>query len=270
MTCEEVQLLIPDYIDHELSDLSRYAFDTHLKSCESCKHELEQQQYILDCISDEKDIIPEKTLRKKFNAMLLSELNLQATENIIEKDSNSRIFSFRSVYFLRQLVAACIILFTGILIGTLINKSTIADNSVQQLSDMKKDLKDMKETMLFTLLKNESASERIKAVGFAEEMPHPNKNILEALVNTLNNDKNVNVRLAALYSLNKFSDDTAVRDSLVQSLARQTEPIIQVVLINMLTEKDEVKAIEPIRDIMTKANTRKEVKEIARKALRVL
>jgi len=269
MTCEDVQSLWADYLDHELSDISRYSFDLHLKSCEKCAKELQQLQFLVDQMADEKQTVPGEDLKKKFDAMLQSELNLQSAQNILEKDVKSKILSFNFASPIRKIAAACIILFAGILIGVLI-KYPATNTSTEQLSDMKKDIKDMKETLMFTLLKDESASQRIKAVSYAEEMPNPNQQIIHALINTLNEDKNVNVRLAALYSVNKFSGDGAVRDSLVQSLSKQTEPIIQIVLINMLMEKNETRAIQPIRDIISRANTMNEVKEIGKKALKEL
>lgn len=124
--------------------------------------------------------------------------------------------------------------------------------------------------LLFSLLDDESASQRLKAVSYAEEIANPDQKVIEALVSTLNNDKNVNVRLAALYSLARFSDNTTVRDSLVASLGRQSEPLIQIVLINMLAEKKDERAIGPIRDILSRGKTMKEVKDAAQKGLKVL
>ncbi len=78
------------------------------------------------------------------------------------------------------------------------------------------------------------------------------------------------MRLASAYSLVRFSDNAGVMDALVASLGKQTEPIIQIVLINILTEKKEVKAKRPIEQILSNDSTMKEVKEIAEKSLRQL
>ena len=127
----------------------------------------------------------------------------------------------------------------------------------------------MKEVVMLNLIDDQSASQRIKAVSYAEEMANPDQQVIDVLVNTLNHDKNVNVRLAALYSLARFADRRSVRDSLVNSLSTQTEPIIQVVLINLLAEKRETRAIAPIRNIMTNKKTLKEVKDAAQQSLKV-
>jgi HEAT repeat protein len=128
----------------------------------------------------------------------------------------------------------------------------------------------MKETLMFNGLTEESASERIKAVSYADEIKQPDNKIVNALINTLNEDKNVNVRLAALYAVAKFSDEPGVSEALVASLSKQTEPLMQIALINILTEKKEAKAKQPIRKILQDKNTLPPVKEIAQKGLRLL
>ena len=128
----------------------------------------------------------------------------------------------------------------------------------------------MKEEVMFNLINDESASQRIKAVSYVEGMSSPDQPVIDALVNTLNHDKSVNVRLASLYSLSRFADRPNVRDSLVTSLKGQTDPIIQVVLINLLGEKRETKAIAPIKDIMTNKKTLPEVRDAAQRSLRIM
>ena len=130
--------------------------------------------------------------------------------------------------------------------------------------------REMKEALLFSLIDDESASQRIKAVSYAEEIRNPEQKVIDVLVNTLNHDKSVNVRLAALYSLGSWADNRIVRDSLVSSLPEQKEPLIQVMLINLLAAKKESRAIAPIKDILSNSNTLPEVKEVAQRILKTL
>jgi len=129
---------------------------------------------------------------------------------------------------------------------------------------------DSTDALVFTLLQEESASQRIKAVNYAENMTSPDPKVIGALINTLDHDKNVNVRLTCLYSLTKFSDNLLVRDALVASLTRQTEPIVQIVLINLLTEMKEPKARRSFQEIISNEKSSKEVKNIAEKGLRTI
>ena len=168
---------------------------------------------------------------------------------------------------LGKTAVAAAVLLVGMLIGYRLHTSP--DNT-KQFGEMQTALKEVKETLMINMLGNESASERIKAVNYAEEISAPNQRVIEALVGALNNDKSVNVRLAALYSLARYNDNRAITDSLVNSLSRQTEPIIQIVLINILGERREPKAIQPMRNLLENQKTLKEVKDMARKELNKL
>ena len=168
-----------------------------------------------------------------------------------------------------RVAAALILLGSGIGIGAALKSRPAPEVSTNEtLVALRQEVKEMKEEVMLNMIDDESASQRIKAVSYSEDMPSPNQQVIDVLVNTLNKDKNVNVRLAALYSLQRFSDRRSVRDSLVNSLRNQTEPIIQVVLINLLAEKRDIRAIKPIQDIMTDKKTLKEVKDAAQRSLK--
>jgi len=122
--------------------------------------------------------------------------------------------------------------------------------------------------MLLNLLNEESASDRIRAVGYADEINNPDPKIIHALINTLNEDKNLNVRLAAVNSLAKYSGNPMVVDSLIASLGKQTEPLLQIVLIKVLTDQKQTKAIEPIKAILSNKQTLQPVKDIAEQGLK--
>jgi HEAT repeat protein len=120
------------------------------------------------------------------------------------------------------------------------------------------------------MLKDESSSNRIQAVSYVDELDKADENVIQVLIKTLNYDKNVNVRMAAAYALSKFSDQRAVCDSLVRSLSLQSDPILQVTLINILAERKEKSALRPIQEIIANKSTLKEVRDVAENSLRVL
>jgi hypothetical protein len=266
MKCEDVQQQLIDYIDNAIDAESRKNVDQHLSACDKCRHELKELQILLQLMASESELeTPDEKVCHNFNTML--ELEIKGMH-----DHNSNPEAEKSSSFTRQLlkVAASIaILAVGVLIGMQI-KPRVKSPQTDQLTKLTSEVKEMKEALMFTMLNEESASQRIKAVNYAEEISNPNSNIINALIKTLNTDKNVNVRLAAAYSLQKFTNSQSVLDSLIESLARQQEPIIQVVLINILAEKKEVKAIKHMQDIISNQNTMKEVKDIAQKCIKTM
>ncbi|HLK27303.1 MAG TPA: zf-HC2 domain-containing protein [Puia sp.] len=267
MNCEEIKNLLPDFDEGALSPITVYAMQDHLKTCESCTQELEQIRELYRALSDNNLQQPSASLRENFNKMLDEEMEKQKTDP--EKKVKAKIISMPWRSYTWRAAAAIAIFSLGIFFGKKWKHGADKPDS-NEIASLKKDVNEVKEMLMFNQLKEESASARIKAVNYVDEMPNPNQKVLNALINTLNYDKNVNVRLASLYSLAKFTDLPLVRDSLVSSLSKQTEPVIQVVLINLLSEKKETKAIKPIQDIISNSNTLKEVKAVAVKSLKSL
>jgi hypothetical protein len=269
MQCYEVESLLIDYLDAQLHPGDRGPLEKHLQSCPQCRQVLEEYRQLFVAIENNRTEKPGPALREKFEDMLQSELNINDTARIMRMDKEDiKTMSMKRPSLLLRIAASIILITSGIFIGSVItDRSTDAST---EMAGLKNEVKEMKETLMFSLLTEESASERIKAVSYADEINDPDSKIVSALITTMNEDRNVNVRLAALYAIAKFSDNRKVSDALIASLAKQTEPLMQIALINILTEKKEIKAKEPIREILQDEKTIPPVKEIAQKGLKLL
>lgn len=273
LNCTEVEALLVDYFDHKLDEKKRGEVDAHLEHCAQCRNAAQETESLFRTMANSSIQIPPESLRENFQVMLQSELNMRTTENLLDQKLPGSQKETRKVYVLNspwtKIAAALILVTGGIWIGSSLNHKPVP-STTDEFSALKNEVKEMKEVLMYSMIDDESASQRIKAVGYVDEMANPDAKVINTLVNTLNTDKNVNVRLAALYSLAKFTDNHVVRDSLVDALGKQTEPVVQVVLINLLTDKKEHKAIAPIRSILTDKNTLREVKDVAQKSLKLL
>jgi hypothetical protein len=279
MNCKEIQAVLIDWLDGALDQESAVRVRSHIAGCPECSREAEELSFLLTAMRNSAMEAPDPALREHFSTMLQSELNMLATADIIQESRRDehprakvRPLPFSSPVW--RVAAAVILLAGGIGIGMALNSGpqqpaqTTTTND--QLAALQKEVKEMKEVVMFNLIDDESASQRIKGVSYVEGMSNPDQQVINVLIKTLNRDKSINVRLAALYSLARFADNRTVRDSLVASLGAQTDPIIQVVLINLLAEKKESRAIAPIKDIINNKKTMKEVKDAAQKSLKVL
>jgi hypothetical protein len=280
MDCKEVQAMMIDYLDRAVGAEGAAAMRAHLLGCELCRKEGEEMRELLLAMADQELRQPGPGLRENFQVMLQSELNMETADDLLRRTRDGKHEQVGARKGIGWMVAAaCVLLAGGFWLGTIVSGRKGTDTAAstgtaagmtQQLSSMQKEIKGMKEVLMFSLIDDESASQRIKAVSYAEEMSNPDQRVIQALVGTLNHDKNINVRLAALYSLATFADNRSVRDSLVTSLPKQTEPLIQVMLINLLAERKDNRAIGPIRDIISNKNTLPAVKYAAQKSLKTL
>jgi hypothetical protein len=267
MKCEDVEASMIDYLDNTLEKSRRDEVEKHLETCERCLDELKDFQQILQTVDSTEMEQPDETLRINFYHMLHGEMNKQVMKN--QEQSILPITVSRSSPWIK-IAAAIALLLAGTFIGLTLHFVLNRHQEGEQVASLKTEVQSMKELMMLNMLKQESPSQRIQAVNYTDDIQAPDIKVLNALTETLNNDKNINVRMAAAYSLAKYADRQSVRDSMVASLSRQTEPIIQVVLMNILVEKKESSAIKPIQKIMSDEKSMKEVKDVAKKGLKIL
>jgi hypothetical protein len=267
MKCEEVELKMIDYLDRNLDENISLEIDKHLETCEKCLDELTDTQQVLKLISKEENIVPDGSLRINFYHMLQSEIKKSGGKSNIRKSRSLTAWYNNTMY---RVAAGVALLICGTFLGLLIKSGLNTSYASNELKQLHSEISDLKKATMFTMLKEESSSDRIQAVRYVEEMDNPDQNVIEALVKTLNNDRNINVRMAAAYALSKYSDQRMVVDSLVKSLSLQRDPILQVTLINILAEKKEKSALKPIQEIIANRSTMKEVRTVAQNSLRVL
>jgi hypothetical protein len=253
MKCEEAEAKMIEYIDNNLDDGLRREVENHLDKCERCTDMLIESRRVLQLISSEEISKPDNSLRTNFYNMLQSDIG----------KSEERGFKISWM----GIAAGFALLITGTFIGLFIRSGAVRSTEIEQL---RAEVSELKKNTMFTMLRESSSSDRIQAVGYAEAFEIPDQNVIDILVKTLNNDKNINVRMAAAYALSMFADQRAVTDSLVKSLALQQDPILQITLINILAERNEKSALRPIQEIIANKNTIHEVRIVAQNSLRTL
>ncbi len=266
MKCKELEEKIIDYLDNKLDKEENLEIEKHLETCERCIDEFRDLKQVMKLISSKEDIEPDDSLRINFYHMLHSEIKKSKVRGTAEKAGTSTVWYDRGIF---RIAAGFALLICGTLTGILI-QSGISNSHQAQLEQLKTEVTSLKKAAMFTMLKEESSSNRIQALNYADELDTPDINVIEILVKTLNTDKNVNVRMAAAYALAKYADQQVVCDSLVRSLSLQSDPILQVTLINILVERREKSAVKPIQKIIKDEGTLDEVKKIAEKSIKIL
>jgi cell division protein FtsN len=123
---------------------------------------------------------------------------------------------------------------------------------------------DEKKQVLFAGLNDmSSSSQRLNAAVKAYQFKDTDKDIVNALVKTMNTDPNTNVRLAALDALSRFYREPYVKQQLVASLTKQKDPMVQIELIQLLTKMKQTSILKELEKITNDENTLKAVKDQA-------
>lgn len=152
--------------------------------------------------------------------------------------------------WLLRIAAGLALLIIGFGAGWLFQSKSEKGAALAVLSGEKTgEIAEMKKVLAFEQMNNTSASERIQAVNHSYEIPDADRDITQLLINTLNFDPNVNVRLAACQALAHFAGEAEVKEALIQSLAIQTDPNIQISLIEALVAIKEKRAVDQFQQL---------------------
>lgn len=230
MEREKLESLIIDYIDGKLPETERALLEKELVNHQEL---YEQFREVISAMDKSETLEPRSRLRANFDKMLREEMSKGKT-----------VPMFSSTLY--RMAAAIVLVMAGIVIGFYINKNQIHE---QELAQLKQEVENTKQLMITMIGNPNSASQRLQGVNVALTITAPDHDIVNALVKTLNDDPNTNVRLAALEALGNYYTDGTVRKALIESLGTQKDPIVQIALIQLMVkmnEKGSVKSLEQI------------------------
>lgn len=259
MKCEDIEHMMMDYLENNLDLKTRIAIENHLSVCERCLEIMRDSQKILGMMSRSVMERPPESLRSDFYRMLHEEIRRNTgTENYMSPGPKEHWYDN---IFLR-IAAGVALLICGAFAGSLLNflPGNVSD---ERLDRLQAEVTDMRREMMFSMIKETSSSYRLQAIGYTDELNSADDEVIITLLNTLNNDDNVNVRIAAAFSLGRFTDNRMVCDSLIASLPRQSDPVVQVTLINILVDIKEKSALRILQQIIRNEKTLEEVRSVA-------
>jgi hypothetical protein len=205
--------------------------------------------------------MPSMSLDYKFHAMLQAE----------KKTPRSSSFSWKSLFswdgFAPKFALASVALIVGLIGGKYLQTPGQKDLQIQELG---REVSDLKEIMMLSMLEKESPTERLKAVGLTEDMDQASKAVTNALLQTLNNDENLNVRLAALDALRPYSQQSDVREALIRSIAQQQSPLVQVALAELMAALQAKSSVKELQKIMRDKSMPSEIKKKIQESIEIL
>ncbi len=252
MKCEEIKINLPEYIDGKLDINSAEKIGTHLQHCESCMELYTELKSFLKFTDSFPDIEPPEEMKDEF-------MNLLETE---EQFKNKKI-----IYLPDWIkIAATIIIALGTFAA---GYFTGSENN--QVGELQAELNTIKKEALLAGLKDYSGPQKIEAVYNIKTLGNADNSLVEALVYTMNSDKNVNVRLAAINALSEMMPKNPnIKNELIQSLSLQDNPLLQISLIQVLTESGVKEAKEKIESISKDKNTNEQVREYAKDMIKTI
>lgn len=259
---EQYTLLIMDYLEGRWDDQKETQLQQLLTSGEISQEELSDWQMLYQKSEQLPVPAPSGQLRENFYSMLGSWEQSQTPswwQRFLQP--------FNASIRVSQLITAALLLFIGVAVGFWLSPTQRYESQIGQLSS---EVQQMREAMVLTLLEQPSAMQRLKAVSISTDLSSSTEKIHHALLRTLNEDPQVNVRLAALEALLPYASDSLVRQGLVQSIAQQNDPLIQIALAQTMVELQEKQAVEPLEDLLKKDGLNQDAQQTIKQSLEIL
>jgi HEAT repeat protein len=104
------------------------------------------------------------------------------------------------------------------------------------MAQLRSQVENLHQMVALSMLQQQSPSARMRGVTYSEKFAQPDPQVLDALLQAVNHDSNVNVRLSAVDALQKFAADPETARAMANSIAGQDSPLVQIALIDMLVQ----------------------------------
>jgi hypothetical protein len=279
MNCSRVQDSFIDYQDGSLPADEAAQLRSHLASCPTCQREWSALQEItrkLDTLSTEEE--PDPRLREQFYAMLETHQREADAPSpfVLARNRIDRFFAaLLPAQPALQFALAVALLIGGLFAGQhfMAAPAVVApadDTAKAELAALRAQVNSMGQLVTYSLLQQQSTSDRMRSVLATMDLKSPDRKVLTDLVGSLAFDPSINVRLSAVEALAQHADDSLVRAGVLSALPRESAPLVQVAMIELLASARD-QAARPVFEKLSRDEALdRNVREAARRALAVL
>ncbi len=266
MNCNQAIDLMTESLTAPLAAPAAAELAAHVATCDACRAEAAAQRRTWDQLARLPEELPGDQARQRFAAMLAPHLARHPasasggrprrllTRLLVPLAPLEEWLAWRLPRSpLAQLATAAAAVAIGIWIGAAAtrpaghaaNAANIgnAGNSAgaapgSEIGALRQEVHSLSQLVTLSLLKQDSASERLRGVSFGRQAGGDDQRVLEALLDTLARDRDVNVRLAAVDALAPTVGRPMVRDQLLRQVGTQSSPMVQIALIDVLLAHD--------------------------------
>jgi hypothetical protein len=267
MRCEEVREHFADRLagtlDADVADEMR----RHVAACADCQSELGAVEEVWRALGEVGvPAVPSNRMRERFSAALAegraSTGGRPASRPAVRGPWAPRFWSGGPLV---QTALAASLLMAGVVLGRASAPHAPAPQPGGEITEMRGELHDMRQMLTLSLLQQQSATERLRGVSSTADIDQPGNEVVAALLDTLLHDPNVNVRLAAVDALRRFSDRADVRLGTKQAVTDSAAPpMLQVAVIDFMVETHDPQAAGVLRQLADDTKVEESVRGRAR------
>ncbi|MCC6537322.1 MAG: zf-HC2 domain-containing protein [Bryobacterales bacterium] len=274
LTCEQARERMAERWVDGIDEARRMELDAHVAGCAECREQAEELNALWHAMALMPEEEPSRRMRANFEHMLDAYRAGGATAAVAQTQPGSTAGAERPWWHalaalwprqpLVQFAVAGAALVFGLVSG---HMYTARQQDQQTITQLQSEMNNMRQLVALSLLQQQSASERLKGVTYSVRMEPADDEVLNALLTTLREDGNVNVRLAAVDALRQFTARMAVRRGLRDAIARQDSPLVQVALIDWAMENRDAGALPALHELARRADLNPSVRPRLERAI---
>ncbi len=234
MNCERIREQIPEVLAGRLDKAAREQLVEHLEGCAGCRAEVAEFNAVwrgMENLKAESDDAPQSAAKARFQEVLAA---YQAGMAAAQPPVASKVAAFPSRPVWQAAIAAGL-LAVGIFAGRSLPLAA-AGGGNNEMAQLRGQFEGLRQMVALSMLQGQSPSARMRGVTYSEQISQPDKQVLDALLQAVNHDSNVNVRLSAVDALQKFAADPELTRNMVDAIPAQDTPLVQIALIDMLVQ----------------------------------
>ena len=267
MTYDEAKMLMIDYLNGELNNEKAAMFDAFVNENPEFRKEFGNMKTLWANMNQLETPKPSSKMNESFHAMLQGyQQGLEAKNDNMLQNLLKVLANWWNQSYVPPAVMGIALLLLGIQIGYNLQNQ----NDEEKMQGLTSEVQEMKQMMMLTLIEQQSPMQRLKAVNLTYEIKNDNDKVASVLLQTLNNDENINVRLAAVEALFSLADQPKIRAELIRSIMQQESPIVQSALVDVMLILQEKDVALTLKEFLNKENVNPEIREKINKSLNTL
>jgi len=270
MSCERFREQIPDCLAGRLEAGAREQLIAHLEICSGCRAEMAELGTVWRGLESLPMPEPDPAMRSRFAEVL------DAYRAGMEQGRARTALAAKTAWWMAgwwpakavwQTALALVLVVGGGFGGRYLARPR---NAAPEIAQLQSQMESLRQTVALSMLQDDSSSSRIRGVNFASQVQRPGQQIEQALLFTVNHDANVNVRLRAVDALENLAGNPDIQRALVDALPLQDSPLVEVALIDVLTEVNDRAALPALHQLANDPKVNDAVRQRAAAAIQKL
>jgi len=267
MSCEKFREQIPECLAGRLESSAREKLIAHLELCSACRADMAQIGAVWRGLESLPVAEPDPAMRPRFMEVLeayQAGMEQGRERTVVGGKSPATSHWWMAGWWPAKAVwqtALAVVLLVGGGFGEHYLARPRTANP--EIATLQAQVENLRQTVALSMLQDQSSSSRIRGVSYASQVQRPDSHTEQALLSALNHDANINVRLRVVDALENLAGHPDIQRALVDSLPLQDSPLVQVAVIDVLTEVNDKAALPALRQLAADTKTDDAVRQRA-------